>query len=238
MYKNVYDNMIMLVEVHEEFNVYPHHLVENHIDFWSCWMLRNSNTQVHEDEKIVPIVVSKAMVDALELSMNLFHGLEDVDVSVRVLSSLDVIDKYLWGHPSLFEKCLIFFTSLVTPDGYIGLVAVNPWVHLVQYAKETDKEFPLEAESDGPHGVNQFVSGLIYNHASDGTAPLTDALPFLIFLNMASCYHNLRLHLKHLLFNYFEMVKIGTPVAHLLLLGLEGPFGHLHKIESDEEMVF
>jgi hypothetical protein len=84
--------------------------------------------------------------------------------------------------------------------------------------------------------VTQFLSGLINNHAYGGTVDVVGntAIPFLMFLNLASCFRDLQLHsTKHLLFNFEVMTKKGIPVAHLLLLSLDGPFGKLHLLDAE-----
>jgi hypothetical protein len=77
---------------------------------------------------------------------------------------------------------------------------------------------------------------LIYNHACGGTVNIGDSIPFLMFLNLASHFQDLWLHWKHLLFNFEVMTKKGILVIHLLLLGLDSPFGKLHLLDTEMKL--
>jgi hypothetical protein len=243
MYAFVYDAAFITIDAH-----ISERLSRGHVDFWACWMLRNPNSPVAIDVAIVPTMIVDSLERCIGLTgvgfKNMFVDTEErtaQDTTAEVLELLINIDTYLWGHPELFEKRLIFYSANNDPQGYLGFCAINPWVRLVEYAKEKGKRCSTKTEKEkgsaGP--ATNFLSGLIYNHAGggdlagSGEVDITNATSVLMFLNLASRYRDLRLDSKHRLFNYEEMVKRGTPVVHLLILALDGPFGSILSINED-----
>jgi hypothetical protein len=162
--------------------------------------------------------------------------LEDENIQETVHDNLVCVDKYLWSHPNLLQKRLIFFTVDTDPGEWLGYVAVNPWVRLVEYAEEHNKKYPTRFKTD--EEVGDHLSGLLFNHSGHKQPKMTDTINFLWFFNLASRYRDMRLTNEHLLFNFERMIKKGVPLQHLMFLGWEGPFGEFSKINGENDYVY
>ena len=149
---------------------------------------------------------------------------------------------FLYGHPDLLEKRLIFF--VLNPDRrhWNGFCAVNAWIHLLrsdaQLMAPTSKN--SKAAKLPKTGLDEYVSGVLFNDGLSssikGHGYASDMRPFLWFLNLAVKYRDMRLHKTvsgfdpERLINTHLMKEVGgkqCPVRHFFLLGCEGPFGNI-----------
>jgi hypothetical protein len=150
---------------------------DSHVDFFSFWMLHNPKGPIHEDvAPIIPLVVSKSFIACIHIAGEALANLEDENIQETVHDNLVCVDKYLWSHPSLLQKRLIFFTVKTGPGEWLGYVAVNPCVRLVEYAEELDKKYPTRFKTD--EEVEDHLSGLLFNHSGHKQPKMTDTVCF------------------------------------------------------------
>jgi hypothetical protein len=134
------------------------------------------------------------MVESLNLAgdgfKNLFIDTEAgsaVELCSSVGSLLYLVDRYLWGHPRLLEKRLIFFKTDDNSKDYVGFCAITPWVQLVKCARHQKKRCPAK-EVTGKKGagpaVTTFLSDLIYNVTSGNAVDISAALPLFLSLTL------------------------------------------------------
>ncbi len=83
---------------------------------------------------IVPMTISQAVISIFMGSKEHLNGLFRDKVKELVQGELVDIDKYLWGHPDLFQKRFIFFVVNNSANEWLGFTAINPWVQLVKVA--------------------------------------------------------------------------------------------------------
>jgi hypothetical protein len=209
---------------------------DDHVDFFSSWLLRNESGAVAEDVAIVPIHVCKSFIAAMDHlnDKNAFEN--DPELHSAALEHISVVDKYLYGHPTLLQKRLIFITVDFEPESWLGFVAINPFTRLILYALEQCRGTPDHSQYWSPE---DYVFGLIHNHSDKSAKPNEfDRLSVLWFLNLASRYRDLRLKKEHSLFNFEKMVLHGVPIFHFMLLGSDGPFGKLYKLDKEDDYVY
>ncbi len=207
-----------------------------HVDLWACWLLRHMEGDVANDVLIVPLLVSASISACMELLEGDYQNLGKPVVLEKLTQYLSMVDKYLWGHPDLFEKRLILITTSSEPDQWTGYALLNPWVCLVKATRSSNKLNDCGNMKKKKFDIDTCLSGMICNNTNALTeSPSSDVIVPLWFLNLASHYRDLRLHDKHTLFNLEAMVGKGIPVWYYLFLGFTGPFANLHNFEDNQE---
>ena len=87
---------------------------------------------------------------------------------------------------------MIFITVDFEPGSWLGFVAINPFVRLIMYAKEECRDTPEFSDYWSPE---DYIFGMVYNHSDKSAKPTgLDSLSVLWFLNLASRYRDLHLH--------------------------------------------
>jgi hypothetical protein len=118
------------------------------IGLFGTWMLRNPNMDLNSDVAIIP----PSLADLLR---QLFYRV-GVDYEYRhyfngeMETTLGNIDKYLYGHPDILEKRLIFFICNVQKTHWFGLCAVNAWKAIIKEHKRK-KTKGLHADFQKPN---------------------------------------------------------------------------------------
>jgi hypothetical protein len=98
------------------------------------------------------------------------------------------------------------------------------------------KRVPKEFENKV--GICKYCSGLIFKDSDAQDMGQDESVLVLWLLNLASRYWDLWLQKEQLVFNIEKMVETDIPIMHMLLLGLEGPFGSLHSLNKDSNYVY
>jgi len=150
-----------------------------------------------------------------------------------LVSCLDKIDKYLYGHPQLLTKRLIFFVVNQEREHWFGFCAVNPWLAILKQHVEQDSNEPtprLHADFTKKK-FEQHQSGLLYNDGLHCRATKPDdispVLPFIWLLNMMSHYRDLLVTGEQQKINFVLAHKKDNHCAlHMYFLGTHGPFGN------------
>ena len=236
MYATIYDGAEINQAQYNALSDTTKALTDEHVDFFSAWILRHHEGAVFDDVAIIPLNVCKSFVACLDY-LNDEKSLEDdPEVYKAALQHMTTVDKYLFGHPTLLQKRLIFMVVDFEPESWLGFVAINPFVRLILWAGDECRDTP---EFSDYWSSEDYEYGMVCNHSDRSADPTdTQSLTVLWFLNLASRYRDLRLHGEHLLFNFEKMVLHGVPIFHFMLLGAEGPFGKLHKLDSKVDFVY
>ncbi len=105
-------------------------LKEQTIVLWGRWLLRNSKSDLAADVAIIPPFITKAVKDLVSLFAS--PSCYNSDLNKKLVFQLDTVDKYLYGHPEILTKRLIFFV-INDEEGqhWYGFCAVNPWQAIV-----------------------------------------------------------------------------------------------------------
>ncbi len=96
------------------------YIKEQTLFLWSRWTLRNPDSDYEKDVAVIPPFISGLVVDIVKSLAA--PSCCNTSQNSALVSQLDLVDKYLYGHPQLLSKRLIFLWSTKTKT--IGLDSV------------------------------------------------------------------------------------------------------------------
>jgi hypothetical protein len=132
------------------------YLKDQTMAFWGRWLLRNPNSVALQEAAIIPPYITKEVVNLFDKLIN--PGTYGYDLNKNLISTLDKVDKYLYGHPDLLQKRLVFFVVNQDSHHWYGFCALNPWNEIVmalrkRNAKGLHSEFKNKRVLDYRAGI-------------------------------------------------------------------------------------
>ena len=192
-------------------------LNDQHMEFFSRWMMRNKQSPLVQATEIVDVQVSCCVKDFFEKEEQ--HNQRGCPMYMHN------IHIYLHKHLDLLSKKFILFPMNEGDNHWNGWAAVNPWVQLARVVYE--RVDPKEKQNKEEYDFNflkdyaRFANGLI---SCDGIYEkgVEDTKCIIWFLNMASAYCDMAIDGVLGEFNH----KKHTPRTYWMI-GCTGPFGKI-----------
>ena len=201
--------------------------------FWGGWLQRNPNSVASQDAAIVQPYITKEVIRLFELLES--PGRYNEYFNSMLVASLDKIDKYLYGHPDLIQKRLIFFVVNQERHHWYGFCAINPWKVVVMALRKRNVE-GLHSEFTNKK-ILDHRAGILHSdslNSKKGPPEFKHVRPFLWLLNMISHYRDLKVSDNRENINFVKMHQEETLSGlHMYMVGMDGPFGNLFLIDME-----
>ncbi len=211
-------------------------LKDSHIDLWYRWLDRDDKHHTMNQVAMVPTTVCQAVHIMLGEVGN--QGIPNF--RTRMAFHIKIVCDYLYGHPDLLGKQLVFMVFNQRDLHWAGSCAINPMVRVVQHHNQDKAEKDMSPL--GTREVDKYLSGIIQNDGLSRRPNYQHCRGLLWLLNMATKFNAMRVHGNIVDFHPYHMmagpvvyedaeiqnvVEGTTPPLHFLLMGCEGPFGNI-----------
>jgi hypothetical protein len=208
------------------------YIKEQTLFLWNRWTLRNPDADYKKDVAVIPPFISDIVVEMVNsLSCPMFCN---TSMNSKLISQLDMVDKYLFGHPHLLCKRLICFVVNADRDHWYGFCAIIPWICILKHLIGLDgkKMTPGLHPDYSKKRFELHQTGLFFNDAlkcrSTKPEDVSVVFPFIWLLNMMSHYRDLLVSSQRPLINFVQAhTKDDYNALHMYFLGTHGPFGNL-----------
>jgi hypothetical protein len=210
------------------------YLKDQTMAFWGRWLLRNPNSVASQDAAIIPPYITKEVNNLFDKLIN--PGTYGYDLNKNLISTLDKVDKYLYGHPDLLQKRLVFFVVNQEFHHWYGFCAVNPWKAIVMALRKRNAT-GLHSEFKNKR-VLDYRAGIFHSDSQNTSfkPPYFRWIrPFLWMLNMMSHYRDLNVSGNRDKINFVKMHHDEHSTGlHMYLMGMDGPYGNLFSTNLED----
>ena len=107
------------------------YLMDGPLNLFGHWIMQNSSLPMVQDVGIIPLFIATQVTelfDYLKFAPNYDHVMD-----AKLHRHLEAINKYLYGHPNLLQKHLLFFcVNQNFHHWFFGYCAVNAWQAIVR----------------------------------------------------------------------------------------------------------